>query len=136
MDYTVTQLVDITNKIQYNKIVGQKKMLQIVNACASHEMRNPLNSIMCQNQLLTECVRVLVDLIDDSLINDVSTLKRKLRGVVCQMQDSVVIMQSSSKMLNYFVHDMLSLSQLNDDKFRKNISVFDLRTAVHEVMSI
>jgi hypothetical protein len=34
----------------YDIAKGEKKLLQLINATVSHEMRNPINSI--QNQLL------------------------------------------------------------------------------------
>ena len=33
----------------YNIVNGEKKLLSMINATVSHEMRNPLNSIYCQN---------------------------------------------------------------------------------------
>ena len=39
------QITDISNLILYNKIKGEKKLLTLINATVSHEMRNPLNSI-------------------------------------------------------------------------------------------
>jgi signal transduction histidine kinase len=43
------QLIDISNDIMYNIANGEKKLLALINATVSHEMRNPLNSIYCQN---------------------------------------------------------------------------------------
>lgn len=38
--------------------------------------------------------------------------------------------------MNFFVNDILSLSQINSSKFRKNISMFDLKSAISEVIAI
>jgi signal transduction histidine kinase len=35
--------------ILYNVEKTQNQMLEMINACVSHEMRNPLNSIIAQN---------------------------------------------------------------------------------------
>lgn len=35
--------------ILYNIEKTQTQMLEMINACVSHEMRNPLNSIIAQN---------------------------------------------------------------------------------------
>ena len=44
---------------------------------------------------------------------------------------------SSTKLLEFCVHDMLSLAQINNPgKFRKNCSVFNLKDAVKEIMDI
>lgn len=52
------------------------------------------------------------------------------------MQESITIQMSSAKLMNFFVHDILSLSQINSEKFRKNISLFNLESAISEVVSI
>ena len=44
--------------------------------------------------------------------------------------------QSSTKLLNFYVADLLSLSQIEKNKFRKNESKFCLREAVEEVIRI
>jgi signal transduction histidine kinase len=61
------QFIDISSSILYNNQRAQNQALEMINACVSHEMRNPLNSIVAQNiekkflyiemeKILTECV--------------------------------------------------------------------------------
>jgi signal transduction histidine kinase len=45
----VLQIIDISKDIMYNIANGEKKLLALINATVSHEMRNPLNSIVSQN---------------------------------------------------------------------------------------
>jgi signal transduction histidine kinase len=45
---------DITINIQYNLNLGEKKILQLINACVSHEMRNPINAIIGMNLKLKD----------------------------------------------------------------------------------
>ena len=47
---TMLQITDISSLILYNIVKGEKKLLTLINAAVSHEMRNPLNSIYSQNQ--------------------------------------------------------------------------------------
>lgn len=42
-------MVDETKNILYADAQGKNKFLQIINATVSHELRNPLNSIIQQN---------------------------------------------------------------------------------------
>ena len=42
---TMLQITDISSLILYNIVKGEKKLLTLINAAVSHEMRNPLNSI-------------------------------------------------------------------------------------------
>ena len=43
------QMVDETKNILYIDSQGKNKFLQIINATVSHELKNPLNSIIQQN---------------------------------------------------------------------------------------
>ncbi len=43
--HDVLQIIDISSQIKYDIANGQKKLLSLINATVSHEMRNPLNSI-------------------------------------------------------------------------------------------
>jgi signal transduction histidine kinase len=44
------------------------------------------------------------------------------------------ILKSSSKMLKYFVRDMLDFQQIKANKMKKDISVFNIKDAVDEVL--
>jgi signal transduction histidine kinase len=43
------QLMDISKAILYDIEKTHNVVLSMINACVSHEMRNPLNSIIAQN---------------------------------------------------------------------------------------
>ena len=43
--HDVLQIIDISSQIKYDIANGEKKLLSLINATVSHEMRNPLNSI-------------------------------------------------------------------------------------------
>ena len=43
------QIIDISDSILYDKEKAQNTFLALINACVSHELRNPLNSIIAQN---------------------------------------------------------------------------------------
>ena len=43
------QLVDITPHMLYTEYKAKIEFTSIINACVSHELRNPLNSIMAKN---------------------------------------------------------------------------------------
>jgi len=55
---TMLQVIDISTTIMLDEQKADNKLLDIINATVSHEMRNPLNSIIAQNmeneQLLAE----------------------------------------------------------------------------------
>ena len=45
------QFIDISSSILYDKEREHSEFLDLVNACVSHELRNPLNSIVAENTL-------------------------------------------------------------------------------------
>ena len=46
---TILQIIDISHTILYDEIKAQSEFLELINACVSHELRNPLNSIIARN---------------------------------------------------------------------------------------
>jgi len=48
------QFIDISSKIFYDDIKAQEEFSSLMNSTVSHEMRNPLNSIVCQCQVQEE----------------------------------------------------------------------------------
>ena len=61
------QIWDITD--EHEKTQGEKKLLSLINATVSHEMRTPINSINAQNVQL----QFLVDLIGELLTSSLPT---------------------------------------------------------------
>mmetsp|Transcript_38350 Transcript_38350/g.58435 ORF Transcript_38350/g.58435 Transcript_38350/m.58435 type:complete len:136 (-) Transcript_38350:81-488(-) len=48
-DKVILQFKDITNDILQDQYKNENQLLEMINACVSHELRNPLNSIAAQN---------------------------------------------------------------------------------------
>ena len=122
---------DVTISVQFNLSQGEKRLLELVNACVSHEMRNPINSIFGMNIQLKELGLKMFDLL-------------RLRGIeghdIDQLRDlfaeAIDVQESSTKLLNFYVTDLLSLAQIERGNFRKSKVRFDLREAVDEIMKI
>lgn len=45
----ILQLIDVTNYILYTEFKAKNQFTSLINACVSHELRNPLNSIIAKN---------------------------------------------------------------------------------------
>lgn len=45
------QIIDISSEIMYDLANAEKKLLALINATVSHEMRNPINSMQSQTIL-------------------------------------------------------------------------------------
>jgi len=59
------QAIDVSASVLYDKQMVENKFLELINACISHELRNPLNSLIAQNilkeQLYSEADKILKD---------------------------------------------------------------------------
>jgi signal transduction histidine kinase len=42
----LVQIIDMSDKILYNEVNAEKSFLTLINAAISHELRNPLNSLV------------------------------------------------------------------------------------------
>ena len=135
-EFSVLQIYDISTAIRFQKLSGEKVTLQNVNATVSHEMRNPLNSIMAQNMKMQDLVKMMKNVLESNTKVSLQILTVQVTNFVSAVEESLQVQLSSTKLLNFCVNDMISLAQLNSDKFRKEMCNFDIREAVNEVMSI
>ena len=73
---------DVTMSIQFDLSLGEKRLLELVNACVSHEMRNPINAILGMNVQLKELIPQLFRLIADELGIDSSNKFAQIKADV------------------------------------------------------
>ena len=62
----IIQAIDISTSILYDNAKASEEYYQMSNASVSHEMRNPLNSIMSINILKTEMYNRIDDILEES----------------------------------------------------------------------
>ena len=113
----------------------------MINACVSHEMRNPLNSIVAHNiekkHLYLKLSSVLVMLIDEVAPGTLaSKLIEKSQMIVNKLNEGLRVQESSSFCLHFMVQDMLDFAQIKQGKFRVNIEEFSIIDAVNDVILI
>jgi hypothetical protein len=63
--YKVVKIIDISAKILFNQAKGEKKLITLVNATCSHEMRTPINSISAQNLSINNLGECIMELLQD-----------------------------------------------------------------------
>jgi signal transduction histidine kinase len=61
--FYVVKISDYTLNIQYDLNLGEKRLLELVNACVSHEMRNPINAILGMNLKLKDLTSEMFEFI-------------------------------------------------------------------------
>ena len=120
-DYDMLKIVDVSMDVLYERSQGEKKLLTVINATVSHEMRNPINSINTLNikqQETNEKLRLLIERLDI----DVPPLqfKSELIAIHNESAETSKVQKSSSKILCFLVNDILDYAQLKQGKFRRD----------------
>ena len=99
--------------------VGEKRLLSLINATVSHEMRNPTNSIQSQVQFQQKLNMKLRDVLENFKPAKIQYCKRKLEKYIMKQEDSTSMQMSATKILGFLINDMLDYGQLSAGKFRK-----------------
>jgi len=87
----------------YNKASGEKQFLSMINAFVSHEIRNPLNFIKMQiirQKFLNEKI---YDLIQNNEKFSRKRLKKKIKKILIEQDESNDNLSNGEKILNFFV---------------------------------
>ena len=132
------QFIDISKSILYDMEKAHNGVLSMINACVSHEMRNPLNSIIAQNIEKKEVYLELTQLALDFQSKKMNRSKflKEHNAIMTKLRSGWKIQQSSANVLTFIVQDLLDYAQIKSGKFRKNIMEFNVINAVEEIMII
>ena len=79
---------------------------------------------------------MLNDLLKSKDIKSIKQMRREIKQIVEEVQESTEIQIASTKLLGFYVNDMLSLAQINSSKFRKDCSNIDIRKSIQEIIMI
>ena len=132
------QFIDISKSILYDMERAHNSVLSMINACVSHEMRNPLNSVIAQNIEKKEIYNQLNELtlaLKDGHMTQEKFLE-KHKEMMGKLNSGWKIQYSSANILAFIVQDLLDYAQIKQGKFRKNIQEFNVISAVEDVMLI
>jgi signal transduction histidine kinase len=111
---------------------ANNKLLSLINACISHELRNPLNSIIAFNIQKKELYGRLQELMKNKL--DRATQK-EFQKVISKLNKSLKDQDASSNLMIFNVQDFLDYAQIRAEKFKINSKMFSLKQAIVNVMS-
>jgi signal transduction histidine kinase len=122
---TMIQIIDITGNILHDHQKKQNEMLSMINACVSHDLRNPLNSIRAMNIEK----KYIYNIIDKMLENEDLTkdeLIRSLKKSLLKLVENVTVQEYSCNLMNFTIQDLLDYAQIKANKFRKIISKINI----------
>lgn len=139
------QFIDISKNVQYDDAIQQKQFAAMINATVSHEMRGPIGSIQ-QNVAVQE--RQIQDMtkFKDELKKEIATLgkeeqTKKSRKLVKKWEKSLkelgslkANIKTGSKLLGFYVQDLLDLAQIKAGKIVKNLELVNVNQVLKEIL--
>ena len=119
----------------YDEIKAKEAFLTMINATVSHELRNPLHSLLAQVVALSHFLHQLYQLIEQVSNCD---LRKSMHIIVTDIFSCGEKMTSSTKFIDFFVHDILDYTILNKDEinFVKNSCTSNIIDVVEEIIEI
>jgi len=112
---TLVQLVDVSHKMKVEDLKTEKKMLTVMNATVSHEIRNPLNALLGQiafiASLLASFSSLLAILRDNASF---AALFKPLQDICDSLGAQNKKMKSAANFIDFFVHDILDFTLLHE----------------------
>ena len=127
-------IINVSDKMLYNDAKAEKSFLTLINATVSHELRNPLNSLIGQIDSMNDFLIKLYHMI--SMIVNNEQLKGNLTEVFGFITQCNKKLRSATKFIDFFVHDMLDYTILQKDQsnFTKQITIFNIQEAINEII--
>ena len=102
------RIIDVSTSVFYDQKLAENKMLSMINACISHELRNPLNAIIAQNSLKTDLYEEIEDITKLLGVSSTDNLaKEKLSSVLSKLKDGMKVQESSANLMNFLIQDFL-----------------------------
>ena len=126
-------IINVSDKMLYNEVKAEQSFLTLINAAVSHELRNPLNSLIGQIALMNDFLIKLYHII--SVVNN-EQLKSNLTDIFGSIAQCNKKLRSATKFIDFFVHDMLDYTILQKDQsnFTKQITIFNIQEAINEII--
>ena len=111
-----------------------------VNATVSHEIRNPTNSISCQNA----AIKMLLERVDDIIkrlestdaINNLNKIVEQFKRIHRKIGQALLINISSERLISFLIEDFLDLGLVRSGNFRSVDKTFALQQPIKEVIDI
>ena len=105
------QILDISDKILYTEVKSEHSFLELINAAVSHELRNPLSSLIGQVESMQDFFQNLRSVINE--IKESPAVVEKLSKIQKGLENCGSKMSSACKFIDFFVHDVLDYTLEN-----------------------
>jgi signal transduction histidine kinase len=98
------QIVDVSHHILYTEFKAKVEFTSLINACVSHELRNPLNSIMAKNiekeALYKELTRLFSEFNPNTKESEPIV---KCKEIVKKLEEGRIVQENSAKFMKFIV---------------------------------
>jgi signal transduction histidine kinase len=95
------QMQNCSKDILYQREKTHSDLLMLINATVSHELRNPLNSLIAQNIEKTALYKQMSEEIEKSKIKNLK--KQNLKAIMVQLQRGNLIQSSSANLMEFLI---------------------------------
>ena len=126
------QILDCSKEVLLGKEKDLSDGLQLVNATVSHELRNPLNSLIAQNIEKRALYKELKKVILTGGMDP--NTKQQLEKITKQLEQGLNVQESAASLMEFLVQDLLDYAQIKNNKFRKNLTKFNIKEAINQVV--
>lgn len=79
---------------------------------------------------MENAIQKIQDMMERHDSESIDQFIQELKPILKSQLESVAVLSSSSNLLNFYVNDILDLALINNGKFRKNCSNFDVGDAI------
>lgn len=108
----------------------EQQFLELINVTVSHELRNPLTSLIGQISSMEKFFKMFNQVIQK--MEDDDDTKNNLIEIYTGLQKCGKKMTAACDFIDFFVHDILDYSILNNNsKFIADNEIFDIREAIN-----
>ena len=131
------QMIDVTSYILYTEFKAKNQFISLINACVSHELRNPLNSIISKNiEKSALYLNLQIKLKQMDTNTQETDVFKECFKILDELVEGKKVQQNSAELMNFIIQDLLDFAQIKGNKFRKNHHVFNIKESVEKVMSM
>ena len=94
--------IDCSSQVLYDQEKNHNELLMLVNATVSHELRNPLNSLIAQNIEKAALYQQLQQIVDDNENID-DLVQNEITKILDSLNIGLIIQESSANLMAFLV---------------------------------
>lgn len=130
------QFVNISAKVYLREKEAERKLLVLINMCISHELKNPLNSLIALSYLNASLVKKLKQALNDDRSVNIDQLRKTARDILKEIDDCTINQSNDLDLINFILHNFQDYSSIKSGKFQKKLKKFNICEAVQKVMDL